>query len=75
MNAFRRIHTPSNIAASVAQLTALSRSKTGLPKSCTSQARIVASNDSIIQSSHELLAAVRERQDVDLAGTLLEVCV
>lgn len=61
-----------NIAASVAQLTALSRTKTGLPRESTAQARIAAGSDAVIGASHEVLAAARERQDVELAGTLIE---
>jgi hypothetical protein len=59
-----------SIAASVAQLSALSKTKT-MPRGDTTQENTSAKCDSVISVSHELLSASRECQALELASVML----
>eukprot|EP00043_Microstomoeca_roanoka_P007760 m.74962 g.74962 ORF g.74962 m.74962 type:complete len:864 (+) comp13959_c0_seq1:329-2920(+) len=60
-----------NLSASVAQLAALSRTKS-MPKGDMSQSDINRLSEEFKHTVHEILAAVRECKELDLAAVLLE---
>eukprot|EP00051_Salpingoeca_urceolata_P028328 m.486307 g.486307 ORF g.486307 m.486307 type:complete len:845 (+) comp24307_c0_seq1:460-2994(+) len=59
------------IAAAVAQLASLSRTKT-LPTPDPAQELVDTRSQSVIALSHEVLAATRESQEIELASVLME---
>eukprot|EP00052_Salpingoeca_macrocollata_P008277 m.65714 g.65714 ORF g.65714 m.65714 type:complete len:850 (-) comp16512_c0_seq1:60-2609(-) len=60
----------SNMAASVAQVAAQSKTKQ-MPAGDKTQENIAATADSLIKTSHDLATAVRESQDFSLANVMM----
>ncbi len=60
-----------NIAASVAQLAALSRTKT-MPRGDESGTVLESKSNFVIETSRSIAASSRESQDLELASVLLE---
>eukprot|EP00045_Choanoeca_perplexa_P012700 m.140164 g.140164 ORF g.140164 m.140164 type:complete len:861 (+) comp16104_c0_seq2:70-2652(+) len=60
-----------NISATVAQLAAMTRTK-AMPHDDASQADLNRTSESFLATVHDLLAAVRECHELDLASVLLE---
>eukprot|EP00054_Salpingoeca_dolichothecata_P018350 m.112616 g.112616 ORF g.112616 m.112616 type:complete len:132 (-) comp22834_c0_seq3:259-654(-) len=61
-----------NVAASVAQLVALTKTKKLPTKFEDNQQQVIRHGDIIITTSHDVLSSARESQDLEMASVLME---